>query len=63
MKIKPYSKHGTMHITIIAENSAERAILTLLTSSEYKDGKKLMESGSTYDCEYSAVTEITLSLL
>ena len=56
MKIEAYSRHGEIGFVVRAEDASERALLTYLTSAEYTNNRIFRIGGSTYECDYSAVT-------
>ena len=57
MRLEPYSRYGEIRFVVHAENDADRAILSLFTSVEYRCGRDLAFGGHTYSCDYSAVTD------
>jgi len=48
MKIRVYSRYGEVGFVVTAENDTDHAILGLITSSEYTEGKTFRHGGSTY---------------
>lgn len=61
MKIEVYSRGGEVGFVVKAENETDRAILSLITSTEYRRGRTLREGGHTYECDYSATTSFNFS--
>jgi len=56
MRIEPYSRGGQIGFVVHAENETDRALLGLVTSGEYLEGKEFRLHGSTYSCDVSATT-------
>lgn len=60
MRIEVYSRGGEVGFTIHAETETDLAVLGMVTSQSYQEGRELALLGSTYSCDVSATTAMTL---